>query len=56
MEVERIGNTQIIHMEETGLTQQTIGLLTLGYNFCLDFQALPVELVDLLDTLILTLL
>ena len=25
MEVECIGNTQIIHMEETGITQQTIG-------------------------------
>ena len=28
MEVERIGNTKIIHMEETGITQQTIGLIT----------------------------
>ena len=28
MEVECIGNTQIIHMEETGITQRTIGLLT----------------------------
>ena len=28
MEVECIGNTQIIHMEETGITQQTIGLLS----------------------------
>ena len=27
MEVECIGNTQIIHMEETGITQQTIGVL-----------------------------
>ena len=27
MEVECIGNTQIIHMEETGITQRTIGLL-----------------------------
>ena len=27
MEVECIGNTQIIHMEETGITQQTIGLV-----------------------------
>ena len=27
MEVESIGNTQIIHMEETGITQQTIGLM-----------------------------
>ena len=27
MEVECIGNTQIIHMEETGMTQRTIGLL-----------------------------
>ena len=27
MEVESIGNTQIIHMEETGMTQRTIGLL-----------------------------
>ena len=26
MEVECIGNTQIIHMEETGMTQRTIGL------------------------------
>ena len=26
MEVECIGNTQIIHMEETGITQRTIGL------------------------------
>ena len=26
--VECIGNTQIIHMEETGITQQTIGLMT----------------------------
>ena len=26
MEVECIGNTQIIHMEETGITKQTIGL------------------------------
>ena len=25
MEVGCIGNTQIIHMEETGITQQTIG-------------------------------
>ena len=31
MEVECIGNTQIIHMEETGITQRTIGLvLVLG--------------------------
>ena len=28
MEVECIGNTQIIHMEETGITQRTIGLLS----------------------------
>ena len=27
MEVECIGNTQIIHMEETGITQRTIGLM-----------------------------
>ena len=27
MEVECIGNTQIIHMEETGMTQRTIGLI-----------------------------
>ena len=27
MEVECIGNTQIIHMEETGMTQRTIGLV-----------------------------
>ena len=27
MEVECIGKTQIIHMEETGMTQRTIGLL-----------------------------
>ena len=26
MGVECIGNTQIIHMEETGMTQRTIGL------------------------------
>ena len=48
MEVECIGNTQIIHMEETGMTQRTIGLRTrtrtrtrehethlcVGSNFC----------------------
>ena len=28
MEVECLGNTKIIHMEETGITQQTIGLKT----------------------------
>ena len=28
MEVECIGNTQIIHMEETGITQRKIGLLS----------------------------
>ena len=28
MEVECIGNTQIIHMEETGITQRTIGLVS----------------------------
>ena len=28
MEVECIGNTQIIHMEETGITQRTIRLLS----------------------------
>ena len=28
MEVECIGNTQIIHMEETGMTQRTIGLMS----------------------------
>ena len=34
LEVECIGNTQIIHMEETGITQQTIGLiLILTSNF-----------------------
>ena len=27
MEVECIGNTQIIHMEETGIFQRTIGLI-----------------------------
>ena len=27
MEVECIGNTQIIHMEETGIAQRTIGLM-----------------------------
>ena len=27
MEVECIGNTQIMHMEETGITQRTIGLM-----------------------------
>ena len=30
MEVECIGNTQIIHMEETGMTQRTNGLLPHG--------------------------
>ena len=30
MEVECIGNTQIIHMEETGMTQRTIGLVLLN--------------------------
>ena len=28
MEVEGIGNTQIIQMEETGITQRTIGLMS----------------------------
>ena len=28
VEVECIGNTQIIHMEETGMTQRTIGLIS----------------------------
>ena len=28
MEVECIGNIQIIHMEETGITQRTIGLMS----------------------------
>ena len=32
IEVECIGNTQIIHMEETGMTQRTIGLVC---EFCL---------------------
>ena len=27
MEMECIGNTQIIHMEETGITKRTIGLV-----------------------------
>ena len=36
MEVEFIGNTQIIHMEETGITQQTIGLfLVTKYQYFL---------------------
>jgi hypothetical protein len=30
MEVECVGNTQIIHMEGTGITQRTIGLLRGG--------------------------
>ena len=30
MEVECIGNTQIIHMEETEITQRTIGLIMEG--------------------------
>ena len=29
MEVECIGNTHIIHVEETGITQRTIGLMSL---------------------------
>ena len=32
MEVKCIGNTQIIHMEETRMTQRTIGLVC---EFCL---------------------
>ena len=32
MEVECIGNTQIIHMEETEITQRTIGLW-IGHQF-----------------------
>ena len=56
MEVESIGNTQIIHMEETGITQPTIGLM---YNlqkairkssdspFCLnEFTAIKKDLLD----------
>ena len=44
MEVECIGNTQIIHMEETGITQRTIGLMTfqnlnMPPPFLLDFIA-----------------
>ena len=31
MEVECIGITQIIHMEETGITLETIGLLSKNY-------------------------
>ena len=34
MEVECIGNTQIIHMEETGMTQRTIGLINDILSYC----------------------
>ena len=59
MEVECIGNTQIIHMEETGIFQRTIGLwnvagglghlvqwnLTLGWNhYCSFFIGLILRL------------
>ena len=40
MEVECIGNTQIIHMEETGMTQRTIGLL---FTLIADFSTIGKE-------------
>ena len=36
MEVECIGNTQIIHMEETGITQRTIGFLFIVFSWTLE--------------------
>ena len=44
MEVECIGNTQIIHMEETGITQRTIGLMCAVYLVLL-LQILNFELI-----------
>ena len=51
MDVECIGNTQIIHMEETGITQQTIGLLSLA----LWRKILPPDLKTLVYFFLLTL-
>ena len=35
MEVEYIGNTQIIHMEENRITQQTIGFKSILRSHCI---------------------
>ena len=40
MEVKCIGNTQIIHMEETGITQRTIGLMSTVLRRTLFFSSL----------------
>ena len=47
MEVKCIGNTQIIHVEETGITQRTIGLLCkFDINHVLSFDLNTVKLGD----------